>query len=169
MNIDYRQIIRGTADVLRDHLKIPGPPFDPEKLIIELSVQVEHITFSEAEKKGYGPEFEVELTIEPAGSDPKVMVAEWKSADQMRFNIACIAGVLCLSYCFPNGISLTAPNEIDEFAAAFLMPEEMFITYCHDYALEHEGKIDINSVANEFGVSVSEATVRGRALGLWEF
>lgn len=55
--------------------------------------------------------------------------------------------------------------EANEFAAVFLMPEEEFISKCHEHA--HEDKINVTKVAEYFNVSVRAATVRGSVLGLW--
>ena len=56
--------------------------------------------------------------------------------------------------------------EANEFAAALLMPREEFKKICMDNA-DAFGNIDLNVVANNFGVSKQAARVRGSVLKLW--
>ena len=53
----------------------------------------------------------------------------------------------------------------NEFAAAFLMPEEEFVEKCQEHL--DENRINVTKVAKDFNVSVQAATVRGNVLGLW--
>ena len=55
--------------------------------------------------------------------------------------------------------------EANEFAAAFLMPEEDFLLVCRNNI--ESNKINIKKVAEYFNVSIQAATVRGSVLGLW--
>lgn len=55
--------------------------------------------------------------------------------------------------------------EANEFAAAFLMPEDIFISKCREYM--EENRVNITKVADYFRVSVQAATVRGNVLDLW--
>lgn len=55
--------------------------------------------------------------------------------------------------------------EADEFAAAFLMPEEAFINECKEQI--RGDRVNVTRVANYFNVPVQAATVRGNVLGLW--
>ena len=55
--------------------------------------------------------------------------------------------------------------EANEFAAAFLMPEEEFVEKCQEHL--DENRINVTKVAKDFNVSVQAATVRGNVLGLW--
>lgn len=55
--------------------------------------------------------------------------------------------------------------EANEFAAAFLMPDEEFIEICRQNL--NGQKVNVTKVANAFNVSVQAATVRGNVLGLW--
>lgn len=57
--------------------------------------------------------------------------------------------------------------EANEFAAAFLMPQNEFIKVSKQY-LEH-GKYDVSEIADHFGVSVEAARTRGRFLGLFDW
>ncbi len=56
--------------------------------------------------------------------------------------------------------------EANEFAAALLMPREEFINVCMNNA-DAFGNVDLNVVANNFGVSKQAARVRGSVLKLW--
>lgn len=55
--------------------------------------------------------------------------------------------------------------EANEFAAAFLMPEEDFLLVFRKNI--QENKINIKKIAEYFNVSIQAATVRGSILGLW--
>ena len=55
----------------------------------------------------------------------------------------------------------------NEFAAAFLMPEEDFIMQCEECKNEND-MVNVTKVANYFNVSAQAATVRGSVLGLWK-
>lgn len=55
--------------------------------------------------------------------------------------------------------------EANEFAAAFLMPEEKFVEKCREHL--DGNRINVTKVAKDFNVSVQAATVRGNVLGLW--
>lgn len=59
----------------------------------------------------------------------------------------------------------TQELEANEFAAAFLMPEEEFIFKCDECTSNN--KVNITKVADYFNVSVQAATVRGNVLKLW--
>ncbi len=64
---------------------------------------------------------------------------------------------------------MTSESELEanEYAAAFLMPEDDFIIQCDNYKNE-EDKVNVTSVAKFFNVSVQAATIRGNVLGLWK-
>lgn len=57
--------------------------------------------------------------------------------------------------------------EANEFAAAFLMPEDEFIDCCYNHLIDDKN-INITEVARNFNVSVQAARVRGIVLGLWK-
>lgn len=185
MNLTRRQSIWRIADHVRTLLNFTEPPFDPERLIACLGGHIEYLTLKDAEQEGYGPDFEAELqTTAVINDDPrtvefKVTVAGWKSDQRIRFSIAHEIGHLILHLLEPGGTlkagQVTYRNlqsseeelEANEFAAAFLMPTDLFAEYCQNYAESHNGEIDITAVAKEFDVSTSAATVRGSILSLW--
>lgn len=55
--------------------------------------------------------------------------------------------------------------EANEFAAALLMPEEIFIVKSKEFMTKD--KINVTKMAEYFNVSVQAATVRGNVLELW--
>lgn len=55
--------------------------------------------------------------------------------------------------------------EANEFAAAFLMPEDDFILKCKEFM--EENRVNVTKVADYFNVSVQAAKVRGNVLNLW--
>lgn len=55
--------------------------------------------------------------------------------------------------------------EANEFAAAFLMPEDDFVLKCKEFM--EKNKVNITRVADYFNVSVQAAKVRGNVLNLW--
>lgn len=55
--------------------------------------------------------------------------------------------------------------EANEFAAAFLMPDDRFVEVCRKNLKGQ--KVNVTKVADAFNVSVQAATVRGNVLGLW--
>lgn len=185
MNLTRRQSIWSIADHVRSLLNFSNPPFNPETLITRLGGQIEYLTLKDAENMGYGPNFEAALqTTNVIDQDPytvafKVTVAGWKSEQRTRFSIAHEIGHLILHLLEPGGsikpLQITYRNlqsseeelEANEFAAAFLMPTDLFTEFCQDYAESHDGEIDIEEVAEQFNVSTSAATVRGSILSLW--
>jgi len=63
---------------------------------------------------------------------------------------------------------LVQEQEADEFAAALLMPEKEFTSFCEcQLAKSNERKFDIDAIARYFNVSRQAATVRGSILNLW--
>ena len=67
--------------------------------------------------------------------------------------------------CQRNLMQTQQELEANEFAAAFLMPEEAFINECKEQMCGD--RVNVTRVANYFNVSVQAATVRGNVLGLW--
>lgn len=55
----------------------------------------------------------------------------------------------------------------NEFAGAFLMPEIIFKDVANDFYNESEGTYDVAKIAEEFGVSIKAATIRGKFLGVF--
>jgi Zn-dependent peptidase ImmA (M78 family) len=99
-----------------------------------------------------------------------------KPKTRILFSIAHELGHLFLDLLQPDGILTTSKkqrnmelstNELNanEYAAAFLMPENEFIIKCKENM--NDNKVNITKVAEYFGVSVQAATVRGNVLGLW--
>lgn len=58
-------------------------------------------------------------------------------------------------------------NELraNEYAGAFLMPENEFIVKCKEYT--YDNKVNITLLSKHFNVSEQAVTVRGNVLGLW--
>lgn len=185
MNLTRRQSIWSIADHVRSLLNFSKPPFKPEDLITRLGGKIEYLSLKDAEEKEYNSNFEAELrTSEIVNDDPRtveftVTVAGWKKEQRIRFSIAHEIGHLILHLLEPGGtikpLQVTYRNlqsseeelEANEFAAAFLMPTDLFTEFCKNYAESHGGEIDIEAVAKEFDVSTSAATVRGSILSLW--
>lgn len=116
-------------------------------------------------------------TIE-AGKKFEVRYQEEKPDTRMLFSIAHELGHLFLHLLNQNGTlketgalqRSMAWNEeeleANEFAAAFLMPEDEFVESCRRHV--QGNRINITKVAEDFNVSVQAATVRGNVLGLWQ-
>lgn len=58
-------------------------------------------------------------------------------------------------------------REANEFAAALLMPEELFVEIAERY-LDDDNVYIINPIADYFGVSKEAVIARGRNLSLWK-
>ena len=70
------------------------------------------------------------------------------------------------TYYRKNGSSSQIEWEANEFAAALLMPREEFVDFCRNH-VDASGEIDLNDIADKFGVSRQAARVRGSVLNLW--
>lgn len=185
MNLTRRQSIWYIADHVRSILKLSTPPFNPEELINRLGGNIKYLSLEDAEKEGYNANFEAALqTSSTSNDDPDsveftVIVADWKNKQRIRFSIAHEIGHLVLHLLVPGGkikpSQITYRNlqsseeelEANEFAAAFLMPTDLFKESCQHNAVSHNGKINIEEIAKVFDVSSSAATVRGSILSLW--
>ena len=96
--------------------------------------------------------------------------------ERQQFSIAHELGHLLLHklgkknsqevYYRKNGNNSRLEWEANEFAAALLMPRDEFVNFCLNNA-DTFGNIDLNAVANNFGVSKQAVRVRGSVLKLW--
>ena len=185
MNLTRRQSIWYIADHVRSILKLSTPPFNPEEIIDRLGGNIKYLSLEDAEKEGYNANFEAALQTSSASNDDPdsveftVIVADWKNKQRIRFSIAHEIGHLVLHLLKPDGEIKSLQNtyqnfrsseeelEANEFAAAFLMPTDLFKESCQHNADSHNGKIYIEELAKKFDVSTSAATVRGSVLSLW--
>ncbi|MCR8927455.1 ImmA/IrrE family metallo-endopeptidase [Priestia megaterium] len=131
-------------------------------------------------------ENDMEAMIEKTDENFVIRIKDQPSIQRMRFSIAHELGHLFLhmgylineslwsevrnykdSVYYRNGYG-TEENEANEFAGAFLMPEEEFKTKAKENL--KDGLYDIDAIATHFNVSVSAAIIRGKWLGLfgWE-
>ena len=186
MNLARRESIWRIADQVRSILDLSSSSsFDLEEIIYRLGGNIKYIGFDEAEKERYNANFEAALrTASVLDGDPdlvgfSVIVAGWKNKQRLRFSVAHEIGHLVLHLLTSGGKIKPAQDtyrnlqsseeelEANEFAAAFLMPTDLFTEFCENYAESHGGKIDMEKVAEQFDVSTSAATVRGSVLSLW--
>lgn len=68
---------------------------------------------------------------------------------------------------YRRGENSTIEYQANEFAAAFLMPEELYREQVEKHT--NDNRINIQAIAEYFNVSVSAATYRGKYLGMLEW
>lgn len=152
-------------------------PCDPRFLVSSLGGECVSLTASEAAEAGYPPDFEAKAVNPEPSYTFRIEYAGWKPEESIRFAIAQELGFLLLYSLQPDGVISSHNNgrprtseEVfyaNEFAAELLMPVSGFISACRDNAEENKGRIDVDAIASEFGVTKPAALVRGGRLGIW--
>ncbi len=181
MLVEKRMAIQTIADFVRRLTTSSAtPPFDARAVLEFFGGEIKELEPEEIQALKYGDDFEavIETTTEDS-PEFSVSIAAQKPQTRTRFTFAHELGHLVLHLLGDNGKlkpgqttfrnSRTSEEELDanEFAAAFLMPQDLFTAECKASADAHDGKVNIPEVAKKFGVSVSAATVRGNILSLW--
>lgn len=152
-----------------------GPPYDVRKAVALLGGVIEPATdwFAEACVRKHGNSFVIELAGAATDERDRFSIAHelghvflhmgylvdpaaWENIDEYRD-----------SPMYRLGHS-AEEHEANEFAAAFLMPEEEFRRVARKYESSHG--YSVSDIADVFDVSVPAARNRGRWLGLfaWE-
>lgn len=176
MSTIQRQQIWEIADLVRIHLSLDSPlSFNKlNKAVMALG------GILRAQVPGEQSEnFDASITTDEENHFI-IDYATWKSDSRILFSICHELGHLFLHLLTEGGqlrtstilhrdsTSSTKELEANEFAAALLMPRDIFIFKCQKEAEKSENnEIDINIISNEFNVSTQAATVRGNILGLW--
>lgn len=152
-------------------------PYDPRFLVSSLGGECVSLTASEAAEAGYPPDFEAKAVNPEPSYTFRIEYAGWKPEESIRFAIAQELGFLLLYSLQPDGVISSHNNgrprtseEVfyaNEFAAELLMPVSGFISACRDNAEKNKGRIDVDAIASEFGVTKPAALVRGGRLGIW--
>ncbi|MEO5367926.1 MAG: ImmA/IrrE family metallo-endopeptidase [Magnetococcus sp. WYHC-3] len=173
MNPTKRRLIGQLADQVRNELKL-GIPVDVHSAVKKVGgsiiiAPVGDMVCEAAARKADNNKFEIRLR-------------EGASVERERFSVAHELGHLFLHMGFQTdegrwekvpvgesseraryGVS-ESEYEVNEFAAALLMPEDHFRHAIDELAVDD--KIDMSMVADRFGVSVSAARLRGQWLDL---
>lgn len=172
--IGKRKAINQLAYDIRESLKLETPIANIRDIPVILGGQI--LFSNELEN-------DMEAMIEKNHKNFIIRIKDHSNTQRMRFSIAHELGHLFLhmgylineqlwneagnykdSVYYRNGFG-TEENEANEFAGAFLMPEEEFKTLAK--ANLNKGFYNIEAIAKHFDVSVSAATIRGRWLGLF--
>ena len=170
MNLD-RDRIRVAADIVRDRLslcvpisldtlrdtiveKLPGRCIPVDKDTLDADAQIRTLDHTR---------FEIRyLNDRPT---TRTLFSISHELGHLFLHLLQMDGTIRQAVCNRDLAQNHQEAEANEFAAVFLMPEDAFISKCHEY--EHENKVNVTKVAEYFNVSVRAATVRGSVLGLW--
>jgi Zn-dependent peptidase ImmA (M78 family) len=178
MNID-RQKINSISDKIRQALSLNTPPYDPLKAIELLKGNVLYdITDNNMDayiEKHDNNSFIIHLNPSKPDSRERFTVAheighlflhmgylinttQWNS-DNLQFNDSVF-------YRTDNNYSILE-YEANEFAAAFLMPKDEFISVAERNL--NNNKYTIDPIADYFGVSIIAAKNRGKWIGIFQW
>ena len=182
MKANKRRLIGSAAEELRRLLNITDGNFDIEDVVLRLNGKIEYFS-------GYGEGCAEDVIKggcqEQANMDENVSFVIRINEDNVkmrqRFSIAYELGHLFLhmryfsdkwdslqngeKYNWELGSYSVKEEEANEFAGAFLMPEQLFIKKAIETG--SESRCSLDRIAEFFNVSVSDAFYRGRNLGLW--
>jgi Zn-dependent peptidase ImmA (M78 family) len=173
MNRIKRRQINTLAEKIRKACEL-SLPVDVDEAIARLGGVLERVD-----------DFEYEAKIEKYDEGFKITIVDTANEQRERFSVAHEVGHLFLhmGYLIDNekwasvgtyrdsvyyryGHSLEE-NEANEFAAAFLMPKEEFISVAQEYL--NDGTYQISAIAKHFNVSNDAAANRGRWLGIFSW
>ncbi|EOC99332.1 ImmA/IrrE family metallo-endopeptidase [Caldisalinibacter kiritimatiensis] len=176
MRYEERKIINKIAYKVREILDINKDNFDIEEVVKELGgkLVVDPFAIDEACVIKSGEE-SFEIILDPFITNER----------RKRFSIAHEIGHLILHMKYkvneeqwkqiPLGNKYNRntnipysklEKEANEFAGAFLMPKDRFLTVAEDTSEDNFYCID--KISNRFNVSEEAVKVRGRILGIWE-
>ena len=171
-----RQRIWDIADLVRAHLSLEIPlTLDALKKVIDLlGGECHPVELGECSN-----DFDASITTDDSNNFV-IKYATWKSDSRILFSISHELGHLFLHLLKKGGClnsstilhrdssSSIKELEANEFAAALLMPRDLFISECQKEAEKNPyNEIDINTISSAFNVSTQAATVRGNLLNLW--
>lgn len=171
MNYETKEYINKVADCVREVYEIPFPVDDMAPIVKKIggNIDIRH---------NFDPSYDG--TIKKDGDDSFCIAISSSQNDQRKnFTIAHELGHLFLHMGY--GISEEVWKEqnekeyrrfgkseqeyqANEFAAALLMPREIYLKKVDEIALN--GTVDMEKVANACNVSLSAAINRGRFLGI---
>ena len=184
MKANKRRLIGSAAEELRRLLNITDGNFDIEEVVSRLNGKIEYFSgydegCAEDVMKGGGQVQTSKQKDENASF--VIRINEDNVKMRQRFSIAYELGHLFLHMRYfsdkwdslPNGEKYNwelgsysvKEEEANEFAGAFLMPEQLFIKKAIETG--SESRCSLEKIAEFFNVSVSDAFYRGRNLGLW--
>lgn len=171
MKQSLREKINELAEEIRKLLKIKGPISDMDYVVKSLGGEIEVVEALD----GFA-----DAKIARVNDSFKITICDWQSQARRRFSIAHELGHLFLHMGFGIDRNMWEENknneyfrkcggEIEyqahEFAAAFLMPQDLFREVMHKN-YNKDGTYDMNKVAEYFDVSVEAAINRGRWLNI---
>lgn len=171
MNYETREYINKLADCVRDVYKIPFPVEDMAPIVKEIGGEIEE----KIDLNSY-----CDGTIRKISDNSfHIVISPTQNRQRKNFTIAHELGHLFLHMGY--GISKEVWKRQDEveyrrfgaseqeyqaneFAAALLMPREIYLRKVNDLAIN--GTVDMDQIARKFNVSLSAAINRGRFLGI---
>lgn len=175
MNAQKRGQIRELAERIRVALELT-PPINMEEVVARLGGEIEYTATA-------GDQFEA--MVQKTEGSFKISMSRLPSSPRQKFTLAHEVGHLFLhmgylvnqdkwdsitdyrdSARYRYGYS-EEELEANEFAGTFLMPKEMFEQVAEKNL--RDGKYNVTAIAQEFGVSVDAAKIRGRLLGLFSW
>lgn len=170
MSID-RKNIDTAADIVRNSLalkiplsvsdlcsaikdKLPGDCKPDTELSVDAEIKVDQ-----------GQQFEVKYQSNKP--DTRILFSIAHELGHLFLHLLNQDGTLKTDAVWQRNMAWTEQElEANEFAAAFLMPEDEFIEKCRKHM--DGSKVNVTKVAKDFNVSVQAATVRGNVLELWQ-
>lgn len=166
-----KKIIWSIADLVRDKLNL-SVPLNLDKLI----EAIEYMGGKCVPQNGFG--IDATITTKEGNNTFEIVYLANRPKTRILFSISHELGHLFLHMIDGEGkivsgqfnrTNITSEEEVqaNEFAAALLMPEEIFVEKCIENGKDNDGNVDVSKIAAFFNVSIQAATVRGRVLGLW--
>lgn len=175
MTYERRQIIENFAYAIRTQLSV-STPVNMQQVINQLNGKLQAITFEDSSISGriqkIGNSFEISYNAEHSPLRSEFTIAhelghlflhmgylvdpaKWNSIDEYYDSPKYRQGYSEEEY------------EANQFAGAFLMPEDEYRQFIKNNSINH--RIAINSIAEKFGVSFDAALTRGKWLGIFEW
>lgn len=172
MTQKIRDNIAKVANILLEEFQVETPITNIDSVITAMLGEIEEVE---------GHCLEDAIQKSPKGMGFVIKLSKCQDLARRNFAIAQELGhaILHLGYLndwenwdnfasMRNRIGITDQDfEAHEFAAAFLMPKQAYLDYVH--AHNEGGKVDIQAMAEYFGVPDGEATNRGKWLGVLQW
>ena len=187
MTAKKRKLIGDLANVIREILGMADDCFDLCDAVYCLSGKIEYFCGRTTHKVEEVVKYSVHTNINEKRKNHchfVIRIDKDKEKTRQRFSIAHELGHLFLHMKYPHeewlalpvGVSYKrasgkytmAEIEANEFAAAFLMPEDSFRNIAMKNINSEGSHYNLDKVAKHFNVSVCSASYRGINLGIWK-
>ena len=187
MTAKKRKLISDLAEAIRGILDITDDNFDLSDVVYRLNGKIEYFcgrtTYKVEEVVKYTDHINMN-DLEGTCCHFVIRIDKDNEKTRQRFSIAHELGHLFLHMKYPHeewlalpvgvsynresGSCTVAEIEANEFAAAFLMPEDSFRKIAKKSINADGSYYNLDEITKHFNVSVCSASYRGINLGLWK-